>query len=182
MQKNIPIDLDATTRDRVGAVLGNIPQGRYIITATHERREGAVLVSWVQQVSFCPPMVLVALRRGRAIVPLIQESHTFALNQIAEGDALTVRRFARPRPEPARSSRRSEDDEIDYHPLQSIRTLRKRTGSPILAKAMGYMDCEVVRHIDIDGDHDLYIGTVLDADLLADGPPPVHLREDGFEY
>lgn len=171
-------ELDKIARQRVGVVLGRIPQGRYIMTAKYEKRERAVLVSWVQQASFNPPMVLVALHKERDIGPLIHESHAFALNQVAAEDRLTIKRFTAPAP------RRPPDDEDDNadHPLQAMSTLRKATGSPILAKAMCYMDCDLVRHVDVDGDHDLYVGQIRDAGVLHDGEIPVHLRDNGFQY
>ncbi len=163
------LTLDKRTRQAIGEALGRIPQGLFVMTAEFEGRVLGVMVSWVQQVSFEPPMVLVALRKGREIVPLLHDSHRFALNQIAQTDRLTRRKFS--------DAKISEEER-----LQALEIVRKTTGSPVLAKSLAFMDCELVRHIDIDGDHDLYVGLIRDGGILHPGEVDVRLRTDGFAY
>jgi flavin reductase (DIM6/NTAB) family NADH-FMN oxidoreductase RutF len=165
--------LDEDARQAVGKALGRIPQGLYILTAAYEHRRRGVMVSWVQQASFEPPMVLVSLRKGREIVPLIHESHAFALSQVSEEDKLTLKKFA----DGLRPGQRHDDD-----PLAGIETMRRATGAPIICKALSFMDCELVRHIDVEGDHDLYVGLIRDGGPLHNGRITVRLREDGFKY
>lgn len=173
MDQPSQIILDKETRRSIGAALGRIPQSLYIMTAAFEHRAKGVMVSWVQQAGFEPPMVSVVLRKGRDIVPLIHDSHSFALSQVVDDDKLTLRKFAEGR----RSGQGRDDD-----PLAGIETFRKATGAPIIKKALSFLDCELVRHIDIDGDHDLYIGLIRDGGLLHEGEVTVRLREDGFKY
>ena len=165
--------VDPELRGRIGAVLGRIPQGLYLLTAADGHRRSAVLVSWVQQASFEPPMALVSLMKGRSIVPVIHESRSFALNQIAKDDKMVLRKFGR-----SGADGEEEDDDT----LEGFGIARHATGSPVLTRAMSFMDCELVRHIDIDGDHDIYVGLIRDAGVLRDGKAPVHTREDGFQY
>ena len=173
MHDTPPFVLDRETRRAVGKALGRIPQGMFILTACFEHRRRGVLVSWVQQASFDPPMVAVGLRKGRDIVPIIHEAHTFALSQIHPDDKLTLKKFTEiPRPGHLR-----DDD-----PLAGIELIRRATGAPIIRKALSFLDCELVRHIDIDGDHDLYVGLIRDGGAPHDGVVTVHLREDGFRY
>ncbi len=154
---------------QIAKVLGKIPASIYIMTSHFEDHCHGVMVSWVQQVSFEPPMVMVSLAKGRHIVPLLHDSHGFALCQVAEGDKLTLKRF----------SKASDPNDDVFEGLDSFRA---GTGSPILAKALSYMDCELVRHIDVDGDHDLYIGHVREAKVLNKGEPIVRLRDNGMKY
>lgn len=163
------VTLDKQSRLAIGEALGRIPQGLFILTAEFEGRVLGMMVSWVQQVSFEPPMVLVALRKGREIVPLIHDSHRFALNQIARQDRLTRRKF-------------SDTKIADEERLQTMEIVRKTTGSPVLARSLAFMDCELIRHIDIDGDHDLYVGLIRDGGILHAGEVDVRLRTDGFAY
>jgi len=55
------------------------------------------------------------------------------------------------------------------------------TGTPILANAMAYLECHMTTHLDIDGDHDLFIARIVGGGG-GEGEPQVHLREDGFKY
>lgn len=156
-------------KERIGKALGRVPQSLYVMTSQFEDRALGVMVSWVQQVGFDPPMVMVALGKGRPIIPLLHDSHGFAICQIAKSDKLTLRRFAKG----------ADDWE---NPFDGIEIIRSETGSPIVKKSLAYLDCELVRHLDVEGDHDLYIGLVRDGDRLADEEPIVHLRESGLHY
>lgn len=173
MEQPPQIVYDKETRQAIGRALGRFPQSLYVMTSAFEHRQRGVLVSWVQQASFEPPMVLVALRKGRDIVPLIHDAHAFALCQVADDDKLTLKKFA----ENPKTGHRADDD-----PLTGIECCRKATGSPIIKKSLSFLDCELIRHIDIDGDHDLYVGLIRDGGVLHDGQATVHFRENGFKY
>lgn len=161
--------MDEQLKQQIGKALGQIPQGVFVMTSHHEERFSGVGVSWVQQVSFEPPMVMVALHKGRTITPLILESRAFALCQIGRDDRMLLKHFA--------EERNGGDD-----PFEGLEIARAESGSPIITRSAAFLDCRVVRHIDIDADHDLYIGRVLTAQILNPGEVHVHLREDGFSY
>jgi len=157
------------TRAGIGAAIGRIPSGLFILTARHEDRAAGMLASWVQQVSFDPPAVAVSVAKGRVIMPLISESHQFGLCQLPVGEKIAVRKFAS-------GSDPAEDPFLGFEMMQDT-----VTHVPILAHVMSYMECEVRCHVDIEGDHDLFIGTVVGGKYL-EGEPWVHLRKDGFGY
>lgn len=168
-EQTAPRDLETETRDLIGKALGRLPQGVFLLTAAHEHRQRGVLISWVQQVSFDPPMLMFALNKSLQIGPFIHESRSFALNQIAADDKLTPRRF-------------TFDLTVKQDAFETLEMRRLTTGSPVLARALTCFDCELVRHFDIEGDHDVYVGRIVDAAVRQDGDPPVHFREDGFAY
>lgn len=137
-------------------VLREIPAGVYVLTAAYESERTGTLVKWVQQCSSNPPMVMVAMPKGQPIVPLIRDSRSFALCRIANDDCYLLRKFGSPLD-------RSED------PFVTLRTLRCVTGSPIIHRAISFLDCEVVRHLDFDTDHRLYVAQVRGAGELSNG-------------
>jgi len=161
--------VDPKVRRVLSQVLGRIPQGLCVMTAEYEGRLCGIKVSFVQHVSFEPPLVLVALRKGMQIVPLIHESHAFGLSQIDANDRLIMRKFA-------------HDAVTDGDSLQAIDLKQRVTGAPVLMRAQTYMDCQLVRHIDIDGDHDLYVGEIREAGIVEGSDVAIHLRDDGFDY
>ena len=163
------VQLDAETLAKVGKVLANIPQGMYILTTKAENEMQGMLVSWVQQISFEPPMVMIGIRKGRDIVPLIHGGHCFALSQIGEENNLLLRKFGK--------------STVKNESLEATGIITKKTGAPILKNAMNYLDCELIRHMDVEGDHDIYVGLVLDGDTLNKKDNPlIHLRKDGLKY
>lgn len=161
--------IDPRLRESIGAALGRIPSGLYVLTARYEDRRLGMLASWVQQACFEPPMVSVALAKGRAIMPLISESRRFGLCQLQDNDRLLLRKFA-------------AGPTIGEDPFLGLDMVQDTVlGVPIVAGAMSYLECEVNCHMDVEGDHDLFVGVVRNARFVG-GSPHVHLRDNGFKY
>jgi|GEM_PF-726659 len=137
--------------------LAQIPSSLYVLTSSRGRAAGAVLVSWVQQVSFEPPLVSVAIPRGRGIAPLIRDSRSFAICQVHPDDRLLPRRV------------RLTDDR-DWTALDTIPYETLKTGSPCITRAMAVLDCKVLRHLDVEADHELYIGQVVAGRVYTTDP------------
>ena len=43
------------------------------------------------------------------------------------------------------------------------------SGSPLIDRALSFMDCEVTRHLELESDHRVYVGLVRSAGLLSNG-------------
>ena len=127
-----------------------------------------MLASFVQQVCFQPPMVSIAVAKGRPIMPLISESRCFGICQLPKGDKINMRKFA--------AGIGPNDD-----PFLGFQLRDNCNNVPILANIMSYLICNLSCHMDVEGDHDLFIGTVIAGEYLA-GDPEVRLRENGFSY
>ena len=160
---------DEQMRAGVGAALGRIPSGLFILTARYEDRRSGILSSWVQQVSFEPAMVSVAIAKGRPIMPLISNSHHFALCQVPKGDKVLMRKF----------SQRIETGEDPFLGFTLVQNTVNR--APVLSDALSYMECDLVCHMDYEGDHDIFIGRIV-AGKYHDGDPFIHVRENGLKY
>jgi flavin reductase (DIM6/NTAB) family NADH-FMN oxidoreductase RutF len=146
-----------------------IPCGVFILTAAHDHSRGAALVRWVQACSINPPMVLVAMPLGQAVEPLVRDSRSFALCQVGAGDRFLPRKLSH-RVVPG------ED------PLVSILTTKAPSGSPIIDRALSYLDCELVRHLDIEGDCGLFIGLVRGGSVLHTEEPAVRYGSNGHSH
>lgn len=121
-----------------------------LMAAAFERSRAAAIVPWAMRCAIEPALVCVAVRKGHGVEPLIRDSRCFALNLIDRSDRLVTRTFER---EP--SVREDPFDPFELH--------RMVTGSPVLARAAAALDCEVMRHFDLEeADHELYVGRVLD--------------------
>lgn len=128
--------------------LGLVPSGLFAMTSAFEGERSAVLVSWVQQCGFDPPMVAVSSPKGRHIAPLIRDSRAFAICQFRRDDTFLLRTLSR-------------DDTDPYEVLYPVPCEHLETGSPCIMRAIAALDCEMIRHIDLDGDHEVYIGQVV---------------------
>jgi flavin reductase (DIM6/NTAB) family NADH-FMN oxidoreductase RutF len=52
---------------------------------------------------------------------------------------------------------------------------------PILADAIGHLECERGEHLD-SGDHRIFLAKVVRGRLVDDGRPMVHIRKSGAHY
>src|SRR5690554_1181470 len=71
--------MNENLKKQVAQALGQIPSGCFVMTAAHGGKATGILASWVQQASFDPPMVTVAVKHGRPIQELLESSGHFVL-------------------------------------------------------------------------------------------------------
>ena len=162
--------MDQAVRQAAGSALGAIPSGLFILTAAHEDRRLGSLVGWVQQVCFEPAMVSIAIRKGTPIMPLISESRQFGLCQLATDDRMLLRKFG-------------QQTDLGEDPFLGMPLIKPvLTKLPIIATARAFFECELNCHMDVEGDHDLFVGRIVNAGYKSGFEPVVHLRANGFEY
>ena len=154
-------------------VAARIPHGLFIMTAAHEDSSTGTLVRWVQRCSDDPVVILVSLRRGQGIEPLIRDSRAFAICQISEDDRFLQRKFSN------RCTSATADDDEDDDVFVNLSARSAPSGSPILDHAMSYMDCELLRNVDLDTDYRLYVGQVHHAELLSEAKPVICYGQNG---
>lgn len=147
----------------VSAALARIPGGKWVMTAQLDGKRGGVLVRSVSVCADEPPLVAVAAWKGHGIEPIIRDSRHFCVCLIDPEDRLLSRKFT--------GHLSDHSDQFD-----SLPTLRLVSGAPALRRCHLAIDCEVVRHIDVEADHELYVGLVLAT--LADGRVCVRPREE----
>ncbi len=157
-------------RKSVARPLGQIPSGLFILTARNADERGGMLASWVQQVCFEPPVISVSVAKGRPVMTLISGSRQFSLCQIPEDDKVLMRRFAKG----------TEPGQDPFMGLDLVAPTN--AAAPILGDALGYLECELIAHLDVEGDHDLFVGRVIGGGALSSAAPHVHIRKDGFKY
>lgn len=163
------MELDSETLQRVSACMARIPQGLFVLTTKCEGKTQGILVSWVQQISSSPPMIMLGIRKGRDIVPMIHGGHSFGLSQLSNENNLLFRKFSK--------------NKICNESLEATGVINGKTGVPMMKNAMCFLDCELIRHVDVDGDHDIYVGLIVEADVFdKNAEPRIHLRDDGLQY
>lgn len=101
-------------------------------------------------------MLLVAIEKGQALSAIIRDSHGFALCQLHRDERI-LRRMLPAMPE----------NGVD--PFISIPHMRTPSGAPVPLRAMNWFDCEMVRHIDIEADTEIYVGVVHHASTVQPG-------------
>lgn len=130
-----------------------------------------MLASWVQQASFEPPMVTVAVNRSRYLNDWLAEKPQIVLNLIGESQKQFLGHFG-------------QGFEPGEAAFDGLKINRGQTGLPILSDALGFLEGNIVSRLET-GDHMIYavqlVGAGAGADL-ASRKPMVHIRKNGFNY
>ena len=158
--------MSEVSRD-LAAALGRVPSGLFVLTARQGGAETGMLASWVQQCSFDPPLLTVAVKRGRDLAPWI-EANSFVLNILDESQTDMVIHFGR-------------GFEIGEPAFTGLEVDRTAARAPVLQEALAFLECQTLaRHL--AGDHDLFVCQVVAGRMLGEGKPMVHIRKSGAHY
>ena len=141
--------IDISTADAVQNVLNRFPTGGFLLTASHGLSRNGMLVNRVQQASNVPPTLLISVQKGQPLSPLIRDRRAFAVCEIAKGDLLVNRLFETPR-------ELHGDD-----PFLGLPVIETSLGLPVPRCVASWVECELVRHLDIEADYEIYIGRVV---------------------
>lgn len=133
------------------------------------RDMNAFVASWVTQVSFKPPMVVVGVKRDSHSNEMVKESRVFTLNILGDDQKDLTQRFFKDQPVTA------------THFGQTPYVRGALTGCPVFPETPAHVECEVVDIIDGENDHSIVIGKVIDAKHRRDAGPLTH-RETGWHY
>ena len=158
--------------DQIGPVLGRIPSGVFILTIRNAQgQETGMLASWVQQASFDPPHVTVAVNNKRYLNSWFEPGAYAVLNIVGESQKKLLGHFGK-------------GFEPDEDAFQGLQIDRSPQNNPLLRESLGWLEGAVVSNLEA-GDHTLYL---LKLDAAGQGQHPggenpfVHIRKNGMNY
>lgn len=156
--------------DKAVAV-GQVPSGLFIV-AVHDEATKTIdgyLASWVQQVSFDPLMLAMAIKPGRPAYDLIKSGKPFAINIVGDHDKTYLKHFWKGY-DPA-------DNPFSVIPYQI-----GEKGGVLLNQAKSAMECQLVSSTQ-PGDHEvLFVNVLSSYQFNEEGKPMVHIRKSGASY
>src|SRR5437867_11775015 len=121
----------------------------YVVTTSDGDDVGAFTADWLTQVSFEPKLIALSVEQDAHSLGVLRKSRVFAVNVLETGQRELAGQFGRATAKVGNK-------------LQSYPYTRGSTGSPLLAEALGAIECRVV-HEHPAGDHVLLVGVVVDA-------------------
>lgn len=142
------------------ATVGSFATGVTVVTTRGEEHAYGMTANAFSSLSLDPPLVLVCVIAGSEGSKHIDSNRCFAVNILRDEQEPLSRYFA------SRDRPRGQDAFLEVpHRVAA-------TGSPILEGAIGYLDCRL--HSDHEaGDHQIFIGEVLEIGLDPEGQPLV---------
>jgi len=147
--------------------LRKIVHGVYVVGVKQGGRLNAFTATWITQVSFKPPLLVVGVKKDALSYQMIESARVFVINFLGSGQKLLAQHFLKPA-------------HLGGDKLEGIRYRLGKVGAPILEEAIGYVECEV-RDIHPGGDHAIVIGEVVEAGIHRDADP-LSLKETGWQY
>ena len=140
----------------IDQALKKLTTGIYIVTTREESEINGMVASWVSQVSFSPPLIMVAVKKDRYSHQMIVKGKVFALNILSTEQKKEVPNF---------KGTHKPEAKFFNTPYET-----KKTGAPIIKDSIAYLDCVLTDQF-APGDHTLFIGEVIEGDILKDGEP-----------
>ncbi|HEU0101169.1 MAG TPA: flavin reductase family protein [Mycobacteriales bacterium] len=134
-----------TTAERFVAAMSTVCTPVAVVTAMAGARPHGTTVSAFASLSLAPPMVVVALDRASALLPLVLETRRFGVNLLTSEQAGLADAFAR--------KGAAKFDGVAWHLV---------AGMPRLSGPGGWLACDLHDTVD-GGDHVVLLGAVADA-------------------
>lgn len=136
------------------------PSGVAIVTVDAGGFRLGVTISTLVSLSLEPPLVGVSIGKEAQMHEHLREAGGFAVSLLAGGQEWLAQHFARSTPPIAM-----------WH---GVAHHEGSQGAPLLAGALGWLECRLESEHEV-GDHTLFVGEVLSAELGEDAPPLVHV-------
>ena len=151
-------------------VLRKVLNGVYVMTARHEERYSAALVTFVTQVAIDPPLYAVGVRKDSGLYGLLQESDRAAVHVLAKSQQDLAPAFFK--------TTRVEDGRLNGLPF------RLEDGLPVLAPLPWYFVLET-EGWHPGGDHAVWIARVTHVganDVPEAEEEPLCMRDTPWSY
>ena len=148
------------------AVFKSLTNGVYVVTVNANGESNGVTTPWVTQLSYEPPLVMVAISPVRKCQEMITNSGQFAVNVLGANQVELASRFGF-------TTGRAVDK------FEGISTQPTPATTPLRADAFAYIDCDLVETLSV-GDHSLFIGQVVGAELLDPAGAPLVFNPDDY--
>lgn len=150
------------------AALRKIPHGVYVVGLRHDAVINAFTATWLTQVSFTPPLVVLGIRKDSHSLQMLQAGRVFSVNLLGKAQKALAEHFVKPAT-------------VFGEKLKTVAHRPGKTGAPILEDAIAHFECEVREIADTHGDHALVIGEVVEAKVDRD-EPVLTLLDTGWHY
>jgi flavin reductase (DIM6/NTAB) family NADH-FMN oxidoreductase RutF len=139
--------------------------GVYVVGVADGERRNAFTAAWLMQVSFDPLLLALSVNPGHASFPLLVGGGGFAVSVLSRDQLDLARHFG------TRSGRETDK-------LAGVSWRAGRTGAPILAGAVAYLECRLTGRIPA-GDHEIVIARPVAGEILLPDAIPLTYADTG---
>jgi len=148
----------------IDRVFDQMVRGVVVLTTRLGEKANGMTACWVNRSADQPFFVMASVYKKNFSHDLIRKSGIFAVHILRNDQVELARHFGK------QSGR--EMNKFDRVPYRL-----GKTGSPILADCLAYLDCRVVNSAE-SGDHTIFVGEVQDAEFVSRGESLFFQRKD----
>jgi flavin reductase (DIM6/NTAB) family NADH-FMN oxidoreductase RutF len=151
--------------------LGHIPSGLFIVVVKDSATKlvDGFLASWIQQISFTPPMLSMAMKPGRPAYDLISRGCIFTVNIVGDHEKSYLKHFWK-------------GYDPNQNPFNELSLSETETGGVLLTQAKSSLECRLSQKVS-PGDHDIILAEVLSSYVHSEeAKSMVHIRKTGASY
>lgn len=157
---------ESSEPDPVGDAMGCVASGLFVVTAGNGEEAAGYLASFIQQVSFEPLMLMVAMHADRPVYELVRSTGEFVVHILGRSDSSLVRMFWK-------GMGRDE--------LLALPHKLTEGGAPILDGVMAHVRCSVADEWR-GGDHVVVFAKAEDGEVGQKDKPYFYRRTSGRTY
>jgi flavin reductase (DIM6/NTAB) family NADH-FMN oxidoreductase RutF len=150
-------------RSDLRRMFGNFATGVTVVTCRVGDRKHGITVNSFTSLSLDPPLVLICIDRLAIAWAMIPEAGVFAVNILTEQQRAICDYFAK---------RLAPDPDDEFSEVPHVAGI---TGAPVIDGALAVIECRLVQSYP-GGDHDIFVGEVIAASVLADERPLIFHR------
>jgi len=151
------------------AVMRKMTYGVWVISADAAGEREASTVTWVSQMSFTPPLVVVGIRAGSHLHAVVEKAGAFAMHLVAAGQKDVAEAFIK--------ETKVTADTIGGRNYSA----GPATRAPILEGFPCWFEARVVERV-TKGDHTIFVGEVVEASMTDKDAAPLVLASTGLHY
>ena len=139
--------------------LHKIGYGLYVVTSSKDDKINGQIANTVFQITSKPPTLAVSINKENYTHDFIKQSRSFVVNVLdKDSEMVFIGRFG------FKSGR-------DIDKFDGIKYRLSQSGNPILEEtSVAYLEVKVEKEVDM-GTHTVFIGEIVDADIMSDGEP-----------
>ena len=161
-------DISVEQVDKALAV-GHIPSGLFIVCAREGEMTDGYLASWIQQVSFDPLMISLAIKPGRPCYDWIMKGNNFSINIVGDHNKNFLKHFWK-------------GYDPNSNPFSEIEHEIRGTGVVCLKEAKSVLECRFSSKC-MPGDHEVVFAEVLASHIFDENAKSLtHTRKSGLNY
>jgi len=166
-EQGYPWEVMGADADALRGAMSHFPTGVTVVTSGREEEVEGMTANAVISVSLDPLLLLVSVHKDARLNPRIKQEGYFAVSLLADDQEGLSRLFA----SPERSS--------GLQALHSLGGGYGSTGAPLAAGALAAIECELGDTY-YGGDHDLFLGRVVEVHLGDTRKGPLVFHEGGY--